>query len=248
MINDIFNISSNLISKNCLIEALQKYARRKNYVIFEDSFGRTHNLNIWAIRNNCNIAGKFDDVLIVFWGSSNNFNIEIFECTVDPGELHLLSPINRKGTAIVKEGQYRGLWQKGFHKRDVSHPALVQRRPITIIRDFNRDNIIDLTPDNLDEYKLVQTKLGDTITRTYTHSNGSKYIEEDGIFGINLHRAHRSLLARTVGLYSAGCIVVRDYNEFTNRLLPLINKGEINYGNSFTFTLINLKDLKNEKY
>jgi hypothetical protein len=173
-----------------------------------------YKLNIWGIRSSNHIAGKFDDDLLIFHFVNGNMVANVFNCTTDPSDHFLLNPINPMGTAIVKPGQYVNVWKYGFHKNDRNHPALVQVAPITVYRDANRDVNLD--------------------------TEGVK--TDTGIFGINLHRAHESAIAKFVGRYSAGCLVVPAPNDYS-RILNLIERSIVNNKTDlFTYTLVTDKD------
>jgi hypothetical protein len=66
------------------------------------------------------------------------------------------------------------------------YTALTQCRPVQVYRDNNRDEIIDMQEDSIYE----------------------------GIFGINIHRAHSQFEVQTVGKYSAGCQVIQRSSDF----------------------------------
>ncbi len=58
-----------------------------------------------------------------------------WEATTEPGKKYTYSPLNSKGAARIKFGQYKA-WRVGTHK---NHQALVQVKPVTVYRDFNKD-------------------------------------------------------------------------------------------------------------
>lgn len=60
--------------------------------------------------------------------------------TCEPGTAATMSKEAQKlgGVARVQFGQFR-VWKRGFHKNDPLHPALVQRAPLMVHRDKNRD-------------------------------------------------------------------------------------------------------------
>lgn len=60
-----------------------------------------------------------------------------------------------------------------------------------------------------------------------------------GMFGINLHHGGNS---SRIGKYSAGCQVFR-YKSKLNEVLSICRKASSRYGNSFTYTLLNINDL-----
>src|SRR5690606_33549955 len=97
-----------------------------------------------------------------------------FPCTTDPGIFYRKNPASVNGTAILPAGQHSGLWQVGKHQG--KYDALVQRAPVTVIRDRNADAALDFT-DQLDT----------------------------GMFGINCHRATEQGTSAQVDRWSAGC-------------------------------------------
>ena len=112
--------------------------RGKNYKVFKNSKG--HDLNIVGIRTSSIDANTFNDWIAVFYTFDNNWNFFTFPITTDPGTFWRLKPMNVKGTAIMKPGQYRGAYKIGTHKR---YKALQQKSDITVYRDANRDNHLD---------------------------------------------------------------------------------------------------------
>jgi hypothetical protein len=99
------------------------------------------------------------------------------------------------------------MWSPGLHHGKYS--ALVQTGPVTVIRDFNRDNILDYTSGR----------------------------EETGLFGINNHRAVENGRSIMVDKWSAGCQVFEDYYEF-EIFMRLVSEAQKNWTPSFTYTLI----------
>ena len=66
--------------------------------------------------------------------------------------------------------------------------------------------------------------------------------EQTGMFGINLHRASAYKELEEIGKNSAGCQVIQDPNEFEVHM-GIVDKAAEVWGNKFTYTLINEKDL-----
>lgn len=206
-----------------VIEDILNVAEKKGYKIF-DNDSKNYNLNIWGIRNSNGVPNLFDDFIVDFWKYKGQWNIRTFPATTDPGLYWLNNPMSKLGVAIVKEGQYPGLWQIGLHQG--SYKALVQKSPITVIRDNDKDNILDFDA---------------TTTET-------------GIFGINNHRANDNGKSINVDKWSAGCQVMQN-KEIFHPENPAVKVHEFDYhlhlceqasaihGNSFTYTLINSNDL-----
>lgn len=191
------------------VEQIIKAMRLKGHSVFDSSRG--HDLNIVGIRSRELTANRFDDLLVVFYRRGDAWCYTAMDCTTDPGAYWLENPMSGLGAAILKEGQYAGAFQLGLHQG--KYDALVQRRPMTVVRDPNRDGVLDVGG-----------------------------VEESGLFGINLHCAgwrSRSLL---VDKWSAGCQVVADWYDF-DILLAICRAGAQAFGNSFTYTLLHERDL-----
>jgi len=172
-----------------------------------------YNLNIVGIRAAKPIVNKFNCLMTVFWKYEGNWNIYKMQMTSLPGLHWLENPMNTKGCAILKEGQYKSVYK--VDKHNSKYDALCQRLgDVTVYRDGDRDR----------EYDLV------------------KGTEMTGKFGINLHRAHSNYELETVDKYSAGCQVIQDPDEFDVHMEVVKKAAEV-WGNSFTYTLINEKDL-----
>jgi len=150
----------------------------KKHKVFKNG---EYNLNLLGVRSKDMTPNTFNDKFIVFFKVNNYQNFFIFDCTTDPGLYWLQNPMNVNGTAIVKPGQYKGVWKLGKHK---GYEALVQRRPITVFRDSNRDKEFDFKD------------------------------EQSGLFGINCHRASSSMESKQVDKWSAGCQVFSDPYDF----------------------------------
>ena len=119
---------------NSIIEIM----RGKKYVVFNNPKG--HDLNIVGIRTASVEGNKFDDWLTVFYVFDNVWNFFVFPATTDPGTFYRTNPLNVKGTAILKPGQYRGSHKLGKHR---GYKALQQVKPVVVFRDANRDEFLD---------------------------------------------------------------------------------------------------------
>jgi hypothetical protein len=190
------------------VDQIIKAMKLKGYKVFNS---QNHDLNIVGIRSAEMQANKFDDLLVVFYRQGDSWCVNYFPCTTDPGTYWLENPMTGLGTAILKAGQYRGVFQIGKHQN--RYKALVQRKPVTVIRDPDRDTTLDL---------------GSTI-------------EETGFFGINLHCAGWKKQSLMVDKWSAGCQVVANWWDFMI-LLALCDAGAAAHGNSFTYTLLEEQD------
>jgi hypothetical protein len=189
-----------------MLALIKSMLRQNGYKLFT----RPYELNIVGVRNNSTISNRFDDALVVFYrapqGGVLKWHVERFAITTDPGTYWLNNPSYESGTAILKPGQYRNAYQIGLHRG--KYEALVQRRPVTILRDYDRDAVLDFF-------------------------NGTEYY---GLFGINIHRANASGTSESIEKYSAGCQVFADAEDFS-LFMQLCKKHAQLYGNAFTYTL-----------
>ena len=187
-----------------MLAAITNALRLKTYEIYN----KPYQLNIIGIRSVDTVPNRFDDEIHVFFkNNSNQWVHYIFPATTDPGTYWLKNPLNPQGTAILSQGQYQNSYQIGLHGG--KYYALVQSKPVTVLRDYDRNAILDF-------------------------NNGKT---ETGMFGINIHHASVNGTTKTVDNYSAGCQVFANINEF-NLFMQLCERHKQLYGNSFTYTLI----------
>src|SRR5262245_26782015 len=116
-----------------MLSLIKTISKQKNYVLYT----RPYQLNIWGFRNVQTKANRFDDEIHVFYKTNLlKWEYHIFKATTDPGTFWLYNPLMPQGTAILAGGQYVDTFELGLH---YTYIALVQRKPVTVIRDYNRD-------------------------------------------------------------------------------------------------------------
>lgn len=168
--------------KPLTIRSLIASLRGNGFVIYD----KPYQLNIVGRRNDSTVPNKFDDLLYAFWkNDKGDWEGKYFTTTTDPGTYYLKNPLSNLGTAILKQGQYVDTYGIGKHKGQ--YEALVQLKPVMVIRDYDRNAILDF-------------------------NNGR---EETGLFGINIHKAGKD--SKDVDTWSAGCQVFQksdDFNDF----------------------------------
>jgi len=187
------------------IRGLIRQLKKRGYVIYD----RPYELNIVGIRANSTIPNSFDDLIYVFYKTDKNKWVgKAYPATTDPGTYWLKNPMHPKGSAILKEGQYKDVYTIGSHRN--AYTALTQRGgPVTVFRDYDRDAVLDFY-------------------------NGK---EMTGMFGINIHRANSKGTTKTINKYSAGCQVFQNADDFAE-FMGMAKKQRDLYGNKFTYTLI----------
>lgn len=196
------------------VDQIQEALISKGYKWFESGF---YNLNIVGIRNSSTenrVTNKFDDTITLSYKIDNKWNIHQYKCTTDPGIYWVENLLNPNGVVILKPGQYRSSHKIGLHQG--KYKALKQKTPLKVYRDGDKDKEYDLLEENIHQ----------------------------GIYGINIHRAtsNPNRTSTQVDKWSAGCQVIASYNDF-KEFMDICEKSSLIWGNSFTYTLLESKDL-----
>ena len=200
-------------------EQIQNTVEGKGYKYFHDNSNKGYDVNIIGIRNSetkGRVTNAFDDTLTIAYKIEGEWQYHEFNCTTDPGTAYMNNPIlENTGCAILKPGQYRGSHKLRLHAG--KYLALGQQRDVTVYRDNNRD----------DKYDLDESS---TTT---------------GLFGINIHRAtaRKGGKSTRVDKWSAGCQVIADNDDWFE-FLDICQAAREIHGNSFSYTLIESKDIK----
>lgn len=134
--------------------------------------------------------------------------------TTTPGNFYLLKPVGKAGCAVLVPGQYKGVYQLGFHQNKPDHPALVQLGgKVRAYRDNDRD----------------------------VYAEETKVVEE-GFFGINIHRSNSMGATPRIANWSAGCQVFQRKTDHAE-LLGICNAFRHGNNNSFSYTLLREREL-----
>ena len=195
-------------------EQIKTTMESKGYKYFT---GGDLDVNIIGIRNSetkNRVTNAFDDCMTLSYKIEGEWQFHCFKCTTDPGTHWVENILNDKGVAILKPGTYRRSHMLRLHAG--KYLALGQKENLTVYRDNNRDSNYDLLEENVDE----------------------------GIFGINIHRAtsRSGGTSPRVDKWSAGCQVIADSDDWHDGLDVCQSAREI-WGNSFTYTLLESKDI-----
>lgn len=188
--------------------------------VFEDKgykfFTGNFSVNVFGIRMKTS-TNEFDDLICVaYFDDKGKFHLHKFSATTDPGERWLENPMDKKGCAIMVPGQYRGAFKLGRHGRSNGGKGYTAGRQCKPIPVY-RDNNKDSIHD------MLESSI------------------QDGIFYTNIHHGWG---AKVVGSNSAGCQVIKSKSEFEKEFLPLIKKSTKIYGDTFTYTLLEIEDFK----
>ena len=174
---------------------------------------KDYNINIVGVRNDSGKADTFDDNINVVYKVNDDWIVDVYPATTEPGVNILKRPIVKGGTAILVPGQYRGVYKIDTHGGKRKYKAVCQRNgKVKIWRDDNRDRNPDYTGPI-----------------------------HEGMFGINIHRQWGSDDREYTGGVSAGCQVFQssvDFYEFMETCQIAADE----WGNSFTYTLLDERD------
>ena len=128
-------------SGNDLASRILRYMTKKNYSIFEGP--KKYNIIYVEGMSTNGVLNKdernqFNDIRLVIEIVEGNPKIVggPWEATTEPGDRHTYTPVNDKGAARIKFGQYAA-WQVDMHA--VGHEALVQTGKLSVHRDANQD-------------------------------------------------------------------------------------------------------------
>ena len=198
-------------------EKIEQVMASKGYKYFTND---NYDVNIIGIRNSTTegkITNKFDDLITISYKDENGeWHYQEYVCTTDPGDDWMDNPwIADKGCAVLKPGQYRGSHKLRLHSG--KYLALGQKKDVTVYRDNNRN----------DKYEFDESSV------------------DTGVFGINIHRATalEGKKSTYVNKWSAGCQVIASNDDWFSFLEICQTAREI-WGNSFSYTLIESKNIK----
>lgn len=179
-------------------------------------FTRPYELNIVGLRNRRRRANQFDDELHVF-----------YHLPTGQVKYHRFICTTDPGVFWLENpmtGRGTAILKQGQYPDAYAlglhrgkTPALVQVKPVTVLIDNDRNALLDFR---------------------------SK-VEETGLFGINIHPAYGPEPRRAVDRNSAGCQVVAANNDMA-LLLQLAERHKELYGNHFTYSLLDFRELRNE--
>ena len=197
-------------------EQIQTTVESKGYKWFHDNRNKGYDVNIVGVRNSKTknrVTNAFDDKMTIS-----------YKCEVGAWHFHEYDCTTDPGTHWVENllnpdgvSILKPGQYRGSHKirlHQGKYEALGQKKPVTVYRD-----------DNLDE--------------TYDYDNAST-----GVYGITIHRATAKSSGKStrVDKWSAGCQVIARNSEW-HEFLNICKKARDIHGNSFSYTLIESKDI-----
>lgn len=192
------------------LQDIVKSLKAQGYVVYTQPY----KLNVVGIRSADETSLYFNDKIAFFWyDDQGRLTGKIAPATTDPSVYYLRdNPMNPRGTAILKSGQYIDAYKIGSHRGN--YTALVQSKPVTVIRDNDRNDLLNF-------FAETQT----------------------GLFGINIHRSsYGKANSLVIGPDSAGCQVFQNPEDFL-QMMSAAQTSSSKYGNNFTYTLLDERDV-----
>lgn len=177
-------------------------------------YTQPYQLNIVGIRSNNKVSLSFDDFIAWFYYDDNGKLQGQVVAATTDPSVQFLKNPKNSKGTAILKS---GQYVHAYQlgMHKGKYKALVQIQPVTVIRDNDRD--------------------GFTTFRDTT---------ETGLFGINIHRASRGKQNETIiGPDSEGCQVLQNENDYNN-LIAAAEKSANLYGNNFTYTLIDERDVQ----
>ena len=197
----------------CLKYDFEALFKKKGYAYFTQG---VYNLNIIGVRsdNNNKVTNKYDDYLVVTWNTpEGQTRRQVYPITTEPGLYYISKKLLNPKGTAIL---VPGQYRGCWQigKHRGKYKALCQKKPVKVYRDNNLDEVYDLNSETI----------------------------ESGIFGINIHRSDELKIYNLVNKWSAGCQVFQYASHFTAFMKKCEKQAEL-YGNSFTYTLVEEKDL-----
>ena len=180
------------------IDRVMAKMKSRGHTVFDGTRGI--DLNIVGIRSASRKSGQFDDWITAFWNSGSGWTFHAWPATTDPGAKYMTSPlkaVRRKGTAILKAGQYRSAYKIGKHRG--KYTALVQVGRVTVYRDNNRDLTLDMGDEEAGHFgiNIHRAHWRDVLQEIGGHSAGCQVFQDPRDFAEFMGIVRKS--ARTYG-------------------------------------------------
>lgn len=193
------------------------WVRAHNFAIFTHG---DYNVNLVALRSpqpndaTPQSENTYNDRFFCVFKKGGQWISRTWNCTADPGIHFQRFPMNPRGCgALYAPQQVRGGYRLGLHRG--KSKALVQSPTGNQVRVYRDDD------------------------RSGVFDFDSSTVEVG--FGFNIHKGP-STEATGVDRASAGCVVFRKSREFAT-LIKICTKSAAQYGNSFTFTVLDAPEM-----
>ena len=144
---------------------------------------KEYDLNIIGIRSQNRRPGLFDDEICVCYKEGFDWIEERYKATTDPSMEQHKDPDNPKGVAILKPGQYRGVYK--IDKHAGKYYALCQRgAEVTVYRDNNLNERTDYINEESGYFgiNLHRAHPNKIVQSTRAYSHGCQVIQNPADF------------------------------------------------------------------
>lgn len=203
------------MSENCYTrEQIEKTMKSKGYKWFEDNSDRGYDVNIVGVRNS----------------STKEVTNKYDDCITISYKIDGEWKFNC-WVATTDPGTY---W--------MNHPMNKLGCAILVPGQYRSSHKIRLHRgkyEALGQQKRVKVYRDGDLDNVYDHDEGSI---KEGLYGINIHRSNAYRATNIVNKYSAGCQVFSDPDDFDD-FMEICREARDVWGNSFTYTLIESKDI-----
>jgi len=192
------------------VEKVLNWYEKMKFPLFENN-KKDFNMNLFAYRAlDCGTDMPNDCAGVLWKDLKGEWQLYYFLITADPGLDGCLKPTKKEGVAIIKHSEYyRGVFALGIHAANnprYRHMALRQVKDMKYWRDNNLDNIRDY--------------------------EGKVHV---GLYNTNFHSTPEHWIYNPkIRFNSIGCLWAPDNKEFHKTFIPLMQKAEKNWGNSFS--------------
>lgn len=198
------------------LEKIKKTMDEKDYKFFEDPSNKGYDVNIISVRNS-DTGTKVTNL----FDDAITISFKVNGNWVFYVWAGTTDP-GKKGVLEFHNSKGVAILVPGqyrsshiIRKHQGKYDAVCQNKAVKVYRDRDKDLVFDMDAKTID----------------------------DGVFGINIHRSNPKTESTYVENWSEGCTVfkrVKDFNEF----MSICKKAMKIHGNSFTYTLLESKDLK----
>ena len=144
---------------------------------------KEYDLNIIGIRSQDRRPGLFDDEIRVCYKEGFDWIEERYKATTDPSMEQHKDPDNPKGVAVLKPGQYRGVYK--IDKHGGKYYALCQRgAEVTVYRDNNLNERTDYINEESGWFglNLHRAHAHKIVHSTRAYSHGCQVIQNPADF------------------------------------------------------------------
>lgn len=138
--------------------------KSKGYAFYDSTLDNIANINIFGVRFRNGKMDSYCDYIGIIWKTNKNeLKMKIWQASTKPGLYYFNNPMNGTDTCIIKEGQYKSVYELGVYK---GYKALRQVKPMQYYIDANRDDVAD----------FIESSVHTAIRYTHIHKSGKNSV------------------------------------------------------------------------